>query len=823
MTPAATTDNRFAEIILPLNLPQTLTYGVPIEMQGKLKAGMRVEVALKGNKFFAGIVQRLHNDQPDAYAVKPIRNILDQAPVVNEVQLKFWEWIAQYYMASPGEVMNAALPAHLKLMSETRIEWADRPDHDSLEWSNPAFLAVETLLLKRELTISELRQITGAALLPQVLNELIENEAVYINEGLEPTYRPRKEKILFLAEAYQTDDALQLLFDKLQQSPRQQALLMGYLSLSKQFGFVMRAALLDKAKSTSAQLKPLINKGIFIMEERDVDRLNYVAGAKADPIELTLAQQNTYNSIQDSFTDNEVCLLQGVTGSGKTLLYILQIKECIAQGKQAIFLLPEIGLTTQLVSRLHAYFGEEMGVYHSRFSHNERIEIWEKVRRNTYKVIVGTRSALWLPYSNPGVIIVDEEHDGSYKQQDPAPRFHARDAAIYLARLYHAKILLGSATPSVESLYNVHQHKYGFALLSERFQGVKMPEVSVIDARTLDQVYKSGIRMLTPALQEAMAKALYNGRQIILFQNKRGYSPFQLCRSCGWVPQCSNCSVALTYHKSTDKLHCHYCGMKVRVLHNCLKCGSADLVSKSFGTQKIEEEVQQVFPKARVERMDTDTTRGKQQFSQLLDKLQKHQIDILVGTQMVVKGLDFPNVALVGILSADSLLSYPDFRVNERAFQLMSQVSGRAGRLDGEGQVFIQSYNLQHPVLQWVKQHDTRSFYINEIAYRQQFDYPPFSRIIKIICRHRDEQKAIDAALEMAQALLSIQNITVQGPVPAGIARVRNQFVQEVWIKCPRDTQVLKTVKATLKAQRNTSIAKKGFSGVQIIFDVDTL
>jgi primosomal protein N' (replication factor Y) (superfamily II helicase) len=821
--PTPASEFRFAEIILPLNLPQTLTYGVPIELQDKIRVGMRVEVALKGNKFFAGIVQRLHNQQPEAYSVQPIRNILDQAPVVNELQLRFWDWVGQYYIASPGEVMNAALPAHLKLMSETRVEWADRADFDSLIWTNQAFLAVQALLLKRELTISELRAIVGATYLPTVLNELIENECVYLNEGLEQTYRPRKEKIVSLSDDYAEESALHQLFDKLQKSPKQLSLLMGYLQMNKRKGYVLRTELLDQSGATSAQLKSLITKGIFDVELRDVDRLKYIPSEKAGAIVLTSSQQEAYESITNNFKEQEVCLLQGVTGSGKTLLYIQKIKECIALGKQAVFLLPEIGLTTQLVNRLRAYFGEEMGVYHSRFSHNERVEIWEKVRRDTYKLVVGTRSALWLPYNSLGIVIVDEEHDASYKQQDPAPRFHARDAAIYLAKLYKANVLLGSATPSVESLYNVQQKKFGFALLNERYQGVNLPDINLVDARSLEQVYKNGIRLLTPALQDAMAKALGRGKQVILFQNKRGYSPFQLCRSCGWVPQCSNCSVALTYHKSTDKLHCHYCGSKVRVLHNCLKCGSSDLVSKTFGTQKIEEEVQQVFPKARVARMDLDSTRGKQQFAQLLDKLQKHQIDILVGTQMVVKGLDFPNVALVGILSADSLLNYPDFRVNERAFQLMSQVSGRAGRVDGAGQVLIQTYNFQHPVLQWVQQHDTRSFYLNEIHFRQQFNYPPFCRIIKIICRHRDEQKAIESANEMAQSIGNVTSIHIQGPVPAAVARVRNQFVQEVWIKCPKDSQVLQGVKENLKKQRNKSLAKKGFSGVQIVFDVDTV
>lgn len=819
----AQTDFRFAEVILPLNLPQTLTYGVPIEMQGKIAVGMRVEVALKGNKFFAGIVQSLHNNQPDAYSIKPIRNILDQSPVVNALQLSFWDWVGKYYIATPGEVMNAALPAHLKLMSETRIEWADRLDFDSLTWSDQAFTAVQMLLLKKEMTISELRQTVGAGYLPKVLNELLENECIYLNEGLEQSYRPRKEKIVILSDDYAEESALHSLFDKLQKSPKQLALLMAYLQMNKKQGYVLRSELLDQIKASPSQLKPLMDKGVFEVELRDVDRLQYKPSEQFGPIEFTDAQQKASEIIDKVFTEKEVCLLQGVTGSGKTLLYIQKIKECIESGKQAIFLLPEIGLTTQLVHRLRNYFGEEMGVYHSRFSHNERVEIWEKVRSNAYKIVVGTRSALWLPFNSLGIIIVDEEHDASYKQQDPSPRFHARDAAIYLAKLYHAKVLLGSATPSVESLYNVQLHKYGFAALSERYQGVKLPEIQLIDARSLEQVYKLGVRLLTPELQQAMAVAMDKGKQIILFQNKRGYSPFQLCRSCGWVPQCSNCSVALTYHKSTDKLHCHYCGSKVRVVHNCLKCGSSDLVSKTFGTQKIEEEVQMLFPKARVARMDLDSTRGKQQFAQLLDKLQKQQIDILVGTQMVVKGLDFPNVALVGILSADSLLNYPDFRVNERAFQLMSQVSGRAGRVDGAGQVLVQAYNLQHPVLQWVQQHDTRNFYLNEIHYRQQFDYPPFCRIIKIICRHREEQKAIEAATEMTSALTLQEGISIQGPVPAGIARVRNQFVQEVWIKIPRDSQILNRVKESLRIQRNQSLGKKGFSGVQIIFDVDTV
>lgn len=818
----ARTDNgnsRFAEIILPLNLPQTLTYGIPLDLQGRLQPGMRVEVALGSNKLFSGIVLRLHNDMPDAYQVKPVRAILDTEPVVPEVQLRFWQWISRYYMASPGEVMQAALPAHLKLMSETRLEWAGREDHDQVSWSSEAWKAVEALIEKEALTISELREITGPRLLPVVLHELIENEVVYIHEGLEQSYRPRREQMVLLQEGWQSEAALQQLFDQLQRAPKQLQLLMAFIELRARNGEVTKVALLERSKAGPA-LKPLILRGVFRIVERDPERPDNSNNEEREVV-FTPAQQKAYEDLQQGFETQPVCLLQGVTGSGKTLLYIRQIQACIAAGQQAVFLLPEIALTTQLVSRLHAHFGDSLGVYHSRFTNNERVEIWEKVKRGHYRVVLGTRSALWLPFQNPGVFIVDEEHDSSYKQKEPAPRFHARDAAIYLAGLYGAKVILGSATPSVESLYNVQQKKYGFALLAERYQGVDLPGIHMVDARTLDAVRKSGLRLLTPALIDAITKALEQRRQVILFQNKRGYSPFQMCRSCGWVPQCKNCAVSLTYHKSTDKLHCHYCGLKTRVVHQCLYCGSTDILSKSFGTEKIEEEVKQAFPKARVARMDTDSTRGKQQFNSLMERLQQHKIDILVGTQMVVKGLDFPAVSLVGILSADSLLSFPDFRVNERAFQMMSQVSGRAGRADGAGQVIVQGYNLQHPVLQWVKDHDIKSFYLSEIGYRQQFGYPPFSRMIRVICRHKDEKKAIDAATDIAAALQDISAITVQGPVPAGVARVRNQYVQEVWIRSPRDSRLLEQVKQVLRSRRDQLAARKGLSNVQVIFDVD--
>ncbi len=812
----------FADVILPLNLPQVLTYGVPLDMQELLRPGMRVEVSLGKNKQYAGIIERLHDNKPQEYMVKPIRNIIDEEPVVNEQQLQFWRWVAQYYMAGPGEVMQAALPAHLKLMGETRLQWVG-DDSVVYEWSNEAHLAVESLIMRREITISELRNIISARHFAQVLNELLEQEVIQINEMLEATYRPRREKVVMLAAIHNSNDALLALFKELEKAPKQLELLMAYTEISVKAGVVKQTELLDRTSASAAQMKALVTKGIFVVEEQNVDRVFFPAAQQAKEIVFTEAQQKAYDDLNAGLQDKNVALLHGVTGSGKTLLYIHKIKECLKAGRQAILLLPEIGLTTQLVRRLHAYFGEQLGVYHSHFSNNERVEIWEKVRKGDYQVVAGPRSALWLPYSNPGLIIVDEEHDSSYKQKEPAPRFHARDAAIYLSSLFGAKVILGSATPSVESLYNVQQGKYAYAGLKDRYQGVKMPVIEIINAKSLETVKLSGVKLVTPELQQAVLEALQQKKQVILFQNRRGYAPFQLCTICGWVPQCKNCSVSLTYHKSTDKLHCHYCGLKAAVVRSCPACGSDKLVSKSFGTEKIEEEVQHIFPEARVARMDVDSMRGKHSMRELLDLLEKRKIDILVGTQMVVKGLDFASVALVGILSADSLLSYPDFRVNERAFQLMEQVSGRAGRADGKGRVLIQAYNLTHPVLQLVKDHDVHNFYMQEIGYRNHFAYPPFTRLIKIVFKHKDETRTAAAATLMAGALQAVPGISLQGPAPALVPRVRNQYIYEIWVKCSKDNKQLESVKQFLKNERMHIINKRGNSNVQVIFDVDPM
>lgn len=813
----------FADIILPLRLPGMLTYGIPVDMQEQAREGMRVEVALGRNKLYSGIIARLHNDKPDAYQVKPVRALLDEEPVVTQTQLKFWNWIADYYISAPGEVMQAALPAHLKLTGETRIQWMPQDEDVIYEWTDKTAKAVEELELCNEITISELRAITGNRNFADVLNEMLEQQVIVIHDELETAYKPKTEKVVRLNKKYADEQAMHRLFDELGRAPKQLSLLMAYVELSVKYGYVPQKRLLERADASAAQVKALADKDIFLVDDVKVDRLGVDAKEQAAMPEFSPAQQTAFDSLDKQLGEKEVVLLEGVTGSGKTMLYVRKLKECIEQGKQAILLLPEIALTTQLVSKLYAFFGEELGVYHSRFTNNERVEIWEKTRLGKYKIIAGPRSALWLPYNDVGLIIADEEHDASYKQKDPAPRFHARDAAIYLATLFKAKTILGSATPSIESIYNARRGKYGYVSLQERYMGVQMPAIEVVNAKSLQAMRKQGIDMITPELHKAIAETLARQKQVVLFQNRRGYAPFQVCLTCGWVPHCKNCAVSLTYHKSTDKLHCHYCGLRSSVVKVCPACGGNRLQSKTFGTEKIEEEITQLFPDAKVARMDVDSMRGKTSFSELFEKLEQRKIDILVGTQMVVKGLDFAPIELVGILSADSLLNFPDFRVNERAFQLMEQVSGRAGRTDGKGKVLIQSYNMTHPVLQWVKEHNVKAFYGHEIRYREQFAYPPYTRFIKITFKHREEPKAVAAAGQMAQALQDLTAIGVQGPVQALIPRVRNMYVQEVWVKCPKSKTIIEETKAKLKEQKQIITAEKGYSSLQIQFDVDPM
>lgn len=808
---------QFAEIILPLNLPNTFTYGIPVEWQEKVVPGIRVEVALGKNKIYSGIVLLTHNHKPESYAIKPIRNVIDEHPIVLPVQLQFWQWIAQYYMCSIGDVMNAALPAHLKLMSEALLIWNETVEQPPLDLSDDAFLIAEALHIRKQLTIAEIRQLLEGKNTARAINELLELELATVTEQLEERYKAKTERFVLLEKSYEEEEEkLSQLFNDLAKAPKQLELLMTFFQL-KQQGAVSVPALTKKAKASTAQVNSLVEKGVLKIETIALDRL---ALLQEEKIAYTLSneQSEALTKIKTGWQQNKVALLHGVTGSGKTLLYVELIKEAIQVGKQALFLLPEIALTTQVVSRLRAYFGDELGVYHSRFTNNERVEIWNKVKEGKYKAIIGPRSALWLPFQNLSAIIVDEEHDSSFKQYEPAPRFHARDAAIYLSTLHNAKVLLGSATPSLESATNAQRGKYTYVQLNQRYRGVAMPNIDVVSAKNTQAALSS---ILTINLLEEITQTLAQGKQVILFQNKRGYAPFLICGSCGWVAHCKYCDVSLTYHKATDKLHCHYCGSQSATFKHCPQCSNMKIVPKSFGTEKIEEELQRIFPKIRTARMDWDSMKGKNKMSQLIENFSKGRIDILVGTQMVVKGLDFENVGLVGILSADSLLSYPDFRVNERAFQLMEQVSGRAGRMDGKGKVIIQSFNLTHPVLQWVKEHDFRSFYHMESGSRQSFGYPPFARMIKLIVKHRDAAKVEQGAFQLAEALKQYPELHIQGPAAALVSRVRNYYIQEIWLKLQNDPLVLQSLKGSIAIAINNTLQKRGNSALQITVDVD--
>jgi primosomal protein N' (replication factor Y) (superfamily II helicase) len=810
----------YAEIIIPLALPKNYTWSVPEQFLELVQPGCRVEVELGKNKRYAGLIKRLHADKPAEFEPKDILNVLDTVPVVHTDQLKLWEWIAQYYMCSEGEVMAAALPAHFKLSSETIIVYNDEYGEDFSDLDHDEYLVAEALLIKKELKLPEVQQILDSAHVYPVIKRLIEKKACFVWESLKETYAPKKETYVRLHPRYDNEEQLEELMNNWSRAPKQLELLLSYLHLIKTEGEVTRPGLLKKSNASDAQLKGLVDKGILILEKRSVDRIAYLPRDIKVEFTLTDAQQLALEQVNKSFDDHAVCLLHGVTSSGKTLLYIKLMEQNIKQGKQVLYLLPEIALTSQIIRRLQQHFGGYIGIYHSKFSQNERVEIWNKIRTGELKIVLGARSSLFLPFSDLSLIIADEEHDPSFKQQEPAPRYHARDAAVYYASLIHAKVLLGSATPSIETYHNAVNGKYGLVELNERYLGLQMPSIEVIDTKYVKP--KEGTKIIiTPQLSQSITQTVNAGKQVILFQNRRGYSPYQLCQNCGWIPQCKYCDVSLTFHKLSNKLHCHYCGTVYPNINTCVRCGSYQFVQRNFGTERIEEELEETFPSVRIARMDVDSVRGKQAHDTLIQLFEQNRIDLLVGTQMVVKGLDFENVELVGILDADSLLHFADFRVNERAFQLMEQVSGRAGRKDKQGRVVIQVANTRHPVLEFVKQHDYKMFFEFEVMHRQRFSYPPFTRLILITFRHKMKDVVLSAADKFAELLKQGFGNYIVGPAEPVIARVRNQYLMELLLKLPKDTATITRAKQTIKQMIAAMYQDRRFRSVVIIADVD--
>ncbi len=790
----------FAEVLLPLPVPGTFTYRIPLSMNHLVQVGQRVSVQFGSRRVYAGLILKLHEKVPASGTPKYILSVLDEKPLVNNMQIEFWNWIADYYMSTLGEVMNVAIPSAFKLSSESKIILSETFQPDCEPLSDSEYQITEALMQQKKLTIKEVGQIVGFQKVLPLLKSMIQRQMIFMEEELNSSYRPKLEKYLLFADAYLEEKKLHELLDQLgRRAPKQMEIIMAMMTLAglplKKGVHVKKFDLQQKTGGHLSALKALLDKEILVEVEKTTSRFNEDDTTNGDPIIFSEEQQRAYDELQSEMQDHRVVLLHGVTSSGKTEIYINLIEDALKKGKQVLYLLPEIALTTQIITRLRKHFGDEIGVYHSRYNQNERAEVWENVAglqgeeiHKPYRIILGPRSAMFLPFENLGLIIVDEEHDQSYKQFDPAPRYNARDASIYLAGLHHAKVILGSATPAIETYYNAQSGKYGLVSLNERYGGIEMPKILVVNLKE-----EKRRRMLRSHFSSVLLKhiegALDEKQQIILFQNRRGFSLRLECEECNWVPQCKNCDVTMTYHKKQELLRCHYCGYSRPVPPVCEHCGSPHLTMEGFGTEKVEEELSIIIPNARIDRMDLDTTRSKSSFQRIFSDFENGKTDILTGTQMVTKGLDFDNVQIVGILSADNMLRFPDFRAHERSFQLMEQVSGRAGRKHKQGTVIIQSWDPTHPVIGDVVRHNYQSMFRRELEERQRFHYPPFFRLIILKLKHKDPSILNKAADILARDMRARFGNLVYGPEYPMVSRIKNMYIKQIMLKVARGSQ----------------------------------
>ena len=819
----------FAEILLPIPVPGTFTYRVPFALNDQVRVGQRAVVQFGKTKVMSGLIIGLTEEVPSV-EVKFLTDLIDDQPLVNDRQLAFWGWVSAYYMCYLGEVMQAALPSALKLSSETTVTLSPDFVLDSMALNDFEYLIVEALQVKPKITVSEVSKIIGFKKVMPLVHSMMEKGILIMEEELNEKYKAKYERFVRLCAIYRDDNKLQELMDQLtKRAYKQLEVLLAFITLGGNADTdIMAKDLLQKANASSAILKAMAEKGVFEMYERKVSRLkDFKVQTDVDSIQLTDAQQKAYGEIKKGFEDNKPVLLHGVTSSGKTAIYIKLIKEAIDQGKQVLYLLPEIALTAQIINRLKEYFGDKLGVYHSRYGTNERVEVWEQVRdfdqtqSQRHQIIIGSRSAVFLPYSDIGLVIVDEEHDSSFKQMDPAPRYNARDAAIVLAAMHKANVVLGSATPSYESYYNALNGRYHLVEITERFGGVQMPEIILSDMR-VERRRKTMKADFGSTLLDAMKETFEEHNQTILFQNRRGFSLRLECEECHHVPQCINCDVSLIYHKSQNVLRCHYCGYTASVPAECPVCHSPNIRMHGFGTEKIEEDLKLVMPDAKVARLDLDTTRSKNDYQSILEAFQDHETNILVGTQMVTKGLDFDSVKVVGILNADNMLSYPDFRAHERSFQLMAQVAGRSGRKGKQGKVIIQTYEPAHPVLQDVLRNDFRSLYEKQMVIRSQFGYPPFYRLVLIRLKHKDYQKLNPAAAEMASLLRPIFKQDLLGPEYPVVSRIKNMYIKQMMVKFRREYNAQR-VKELIAQQIRVFQQDPEYKAVQVQVDVDPM
>ena len=817
----------YADLIIPVPLPKLFTYAVPEKLNLECEPGKRAIIQFGKKKIYTGIIKSVHHNKPN-YETKDIISIIDNHPIINEIQFKFWDWIAEYYMCTLGEIYKAALPAGLKLESETNIILNNETDFSGISEKEEFIIGI--LTNENSLTISKIEKETDFNVLP-ILKKLIDKGIVFAEERLKKSYKPKYEDYISLPDELNDETYLAEVLEILKRAKKQSDLLLCFIYLKKygseRFNSLkpaesfLKKDVLKHCNSSASHLKTLIDKGFLALQKKEVSRLIAEKYENIEIKNLNAYQKKALKEIKSKFTEKYVVLLHGVTSSGKTEIYIKLIKEQLAEGKQVLYLLPEIALTAQITIRLEKIFGEKLGVYHSKFNDNERVEVWKNLQKGKFQVILGVRSSVFLPFDNLGLIIVDEEHENTYKQYNPAPRYNARDASIILAGLHKAKVLLGTATPSIESYYNAKSGKFALVELLQRYKDISLPEIKIADIKEARRK-KQMKSLFAPDMLKGIDEALQNKEQIILFQNRRGFSPYTECETCGYIPKCEHCDVSLTYHKYTNQLICHYCGYSERATKICKACESPAMVTRGFGTQKIEDEIKQFFPDVKIARMDLDSTGSKKAYHKIIYDFENGNTDILIGTQMVSKGLDFDNVALVGIMNADNMLNFPDFRAHERSFQLMAQVSGRAGRKKKQGKVIIQTTDKKHPIIKNVVENNYEAMFISQSALRKQYHYPPFFRLIQLSIKHREKNITDLAASKLAEKLTAVFGRRILGPEYPVISRIKNRYIKTILIKIERKLSH-KKAKELITASINDVKSDDKFKYVQIIADVDPM
>lgn len=820
--------NYFADVVLPVPIPQFFTYRLPREIAQEVKVGARMVVEFGKSRVLTALVLRLHNSPPEKYQAKYIEELLDNTPVVTPTQLWLLQWVAEYYMCTVGEVLNMALPSGLKISTQSKIQYnPDFNHHELLEELEKSFL--EILIKEDSLSYEEVGRLIGEKDLTKFIKSLVSKHAIVLFEEVSERYKPKMVKMLKLNPEFESDESVLLLIESLKKAKKQQEVILKYLSLVPidSLGETNKIGV-EKSKITSPEIsdsaiQTLLSKGILEQFEVKVSRLAGKQEATELEILLSEAQQRASDELLASLADKEVTLFHGITGSGKTEVYIDIIKKALEGGSQVLFLLPEIALTTQMVRRLAKIFGDKMGVYHSKFSDNERVEVWRGVLEGKFQFVLGVRSAIFLPFKDLGLVIVDEEHEASYKQYEPAPRYHARDVAIMLAQKMGAKVILGSATPSLETYYQALQNKFGLVKLLERFGDAQLPEIQLVNLR-VERENKTMTKEFSSVLLEGIKTSFAEKMQSIIFLNRRGYAPYLNCQECNWIPRCNQCSVTLTHHLYDKNMVCHYCGYKEEAPKVCPICSSPKIKSMGFGTERIEDDLREILPEATILRMDLDTTRTKNAYENIIENFESGEVDILVGTQMVSKGLDFERVNLVGVFNADKMIHFPDFRAAERAFQLITQVSGRAGRRNEPGRVMIQTNNPQNRILQFILANDYLGFYESEIIEREAFNYPPFSRVIEITIKDSNQILAHQASEKLAASLKNfLGEYRVRGPEKALVERVRNKYLFLLWLKLEKDKLNIKATKEYLQKEIVNLITEKKFKSVQVIVNVDAV